>query len=135
MVILILIIGGLFYAGTRKNAQVLVVTVTLARPESDNPSDIIQEIRATHKFVTPGNVPGESPLYRPGITVIVAQNRKEVTSWQSVPVPVDKLYGNYNLTLEVTGKIDLNQPVSVLTRVLDPRGKEITVIAPEIYIT
>lgn len=121
-------VAGLVYIAMQKNSEILVVTVTLARPPDNDADKIIQGINASLEYTTKLNVPGETPLELPGITVIVSQNMMEISGWHSVPIPKNgSIYGSYNIPVGITGKIDRNQPVSILARVVDPTGTEIAV--------
>ncbi len=60
---------------------------------------------------------------------------EEISGWYSIPLPLDKsIYGTYTVTVKLTCKIDPSQPVSILTRVVDPAGKDMSVKAADIML-
>lgn len=127
-ILLASITAGMFYIAMQKNSEIIVVTVTLAKPPDDDPDKIIQDITASLEYTTRLNVPKETPLEVPGITVIVSQNMKEISGWYSAPIPQNgSIYGNYSITVGIMGGIDRNQPINVLARVLNPAGREVAV--------
>ena len=68
-----------------KNTEVLVVEVTLARPPDDDSARIISNVSASLSYVRKMEVPKETPLEMPGITVLVIQSMQEKSGWYSVP--------------------------------------------------
>lgn len=135
VIFLILAIGAVFYVSLQKDTEVLMVDVTLARPPDDDSAHIISNVSAFISYVRRMEVPGETPLFTPGITVLVIQDMKEKSAWYSVPIPVDtSIYGRYTITLKLTGKIDHSQPVKILTRVVDPAGRDVSVRADDVTL-
>ncbi len=121
-------VAGLFYIAMQKNSEIIVVTVTLARPPDNDTNKIIKDINATFEYTTKLNAPKETPLELPGITVIISQNKMEISDWHSVPIPREgSIYGSYNISVGITGKFNRTQPVDILARVVDPAGKDLAV--------
>lgn len=134
--LLIAAIGGAFYFPLEKDTEVLIVDVTLARPPDDDSARIISNVSAFISYVRRMEVPGETPLFTPGITVLVIQDMKEKSGWYSVPIPTDKsIYGSYSITVKLSDKLDRAQPVRILTRVVDPNGKDVSVRAADIKLS
>ncbi len=128
IILLIMSIAGLFFISLEKDTQVLVVNVTLARPPDDDSFKIISEVSASLSYARKMEVPRDTSLLSPGITVIVIQNMQEKSGWYSVPIPVsDSIYGNYTVKVRLNDKLNLDDPVTILTRVMDPAGKEVSV--------
>lgn len=134
-ILLIAAIGGAFYISLQKDTVVLVVDVTLARPPDDDSTKIISNVSAFSSYVRRMEVPDETPLFTPGITVVVIQDMKEKSAWYSVPIPTDKsIYGSYSITVKLSDKLDRAKPVRLLTRVVDPNGKDVSVRAVDIKL-
>ncbi len=134
-VFLIIVIGGVFYVALQKDTEVLIVEVTLAKSPDNDSARIISNVSASLSYVGKMEMPKETPLELPGITVLVIQNMKEMSAWNSVPLPVDKsIYGSYTITVKLTDKLDRAQPVRILTRVVDPNGKDVSVRAADIKL-
>jgi len=126
--ILVLVIGAIFYITMQKNTDVLVVDVTLAPPPDNDISRIISQVNASLSYTKRMEVPDDTPLMSPGITVLVLQEKQEMSGWYSVPIPSNgSIYGTYTVTIKLSGKLDLEKPVRILTRVLDPAGNEVSV--------
>ena len=126
--ILVLVIGAIFYITMQKNTDVLVVDVTLAPPPDNDSSRIISQVNASLSYTKRMEVPDDTPLMSPGITVLVLQEKQEMSGWYSVPIPSSgSIYGTYTVTIKLSGKLDLEKPVRILTRVLDPAGNEVSV--------
>lgn len=135
VIFLITVIGGAFYISLREDTEVLVVEVTLAMPPGNDSAQIISNISAYISYVKRMEVPEETPLSTPGITVLLIQNMQEISGWYSVPIPVNEsIYGSYRIEVKPFDKIDRSQPVRILTRVVDPNGKDISVIAKDIKL-
>ncbi|MDO9097960.1 MAG: hypothetical protein Q7U60_07550 [Candidatus Methanoperedens sp.] len=133
--ILILAVGGAFYVSLQKDTEILIVNVTLAKPPDNDSAKIISNVSASFSYARKMEVPAETPLELPGITVLVIQNMQEKSAWYSVPIPVDKsIYGDYTITVKLSNKIDRTQPVRILTRVVDPNGKDVSVRAADIML-
>lgn len=134
-ILLILIIGGAFYISLQKDTEVLIVNVTLAVPPDNDSSKVISDVKVSLVYVRKMEVPEETPLERPGITVLVIQNMQEKSAWYSVPIPVDKsIYGSYTITVKLYDKLDRTKPVRILTRVVDPLGRDMSVRAVDIKL-
>lgn len=134
-IFLILAIGGAFYISLQKDTEVLVIDVTLARPPDNDSAKIISNVSASLSIVRKMEVSEETSAYAPGITVLVIQNMKEISGWYSIPIPTDKsIYGSYSITVKLSDKLDRAQPVRILTRVVDPNGKDVSVRAVDIKL-
>lgn len=134
-IFLIIVIGGAFYVSLQKDTEVLVVDVTLARPPDGDSAKIISNVSASLSFVRKMEVPEDTSGYAPGITVIVIQNMKEISGWYSIPIPTDKsIYGRYRITVKLSDKLDRTKPVRILTRVISPAGKDMSVRAVDIKL-
>lgn len=134
-ILLIAAISGAFYFPLEKDTEVLIVDVTLARPPDGDSAKIISNVSAFISYVRKMEVPGETPLFTPGITVLVIQDMKEKSAWYSAPLSVNEsIYGNYRITVKLSDKLDRSQPVRILTRVVDPNGKDVSVRAADIML-
>lgn len=132
---LILVIGGAFYVSLQKDTEVLIVNVTLAKSPDDDSAKIISNVSASLSYVRKMEVPKETILETPGITVLVIQNMQEKSAWYSVPIPTDRsIYGSYTISVMLSDKLDKTQPVRILTRVVDPLGKDMSVRAADIML-
>ncbi|HLB69467.1 MAG TPA: hypothetical protein VJJ51_00315, partial [Candidatus Methanoperedens sp.] len=85
--ILVLVIGAIFYITMQKNTDVLVVDVTLAPPPDNDISRIISQVNASLSYTKRMEVPDDTPLMSPGITVLVLQEKQEMSGWYSVRIP------------------------------------------------
>ncbi len=129
VIFLILAIVGAFYISIQKS-EVLVIEVTLARPPDDDSAKIISQVDASISYVKRMEIPGETLLSTPGITVLVIQNMKKMTGWYSIPIPSEgSIYGSYNITVKPDDTFDRTQPFRILTRVVDPNGNDVSVKA------
>lgn len=134
-VLVIVAIGGAFYVSMQKDTEVLIINVVLARPPDDDSTKIISNVSASLSYVGRAEAPKDSPLSTPGVTVLVIQNMKEKSGWYSVPIPAnDSIYGSYSITVKLSDKLDRTQPVRILTRVVDPNGKDVSVRAADIWL-
>lgn len=133
-IFIIAMIGGAFYISLQKDVEVLTVEVTLARPPGNDSDKIISNVSAYLSYARRMEVPEGTPLSMPGITVIAMQNMREVSGWYSVPIPIEGFYGSYNITIKLSNKIDRSQPISILARMVDPAGKDVSVRSAEIKL-
>lgn len=135
IIAIILILSGAFYISLQKDTEVLIVEITLTRPPDNDSAKIISNVSASLSYVRRMEVPKDTLLEAPGITVLVLQNKQEKSSWYSVPLPLDKsIYGRYTITVKLSGKIDHSQPVRILTRVVDPAGRDVSVRADDVTL-
>lgn len=134
-IFLIIAIAGAFYIAQQKDTEVLIVNITLARPPDDDSAKIISEVNATLSYARKMEVPEDTPLSTPGITVLVIQNMQEKSGWYSVPIPVESIYGSYSITVMLSDELDPSQPVRILARVVDPAGKDVSVKATDIRLS
>lgn len=131
-VLLMLAIGGAFYISLQKDTEVLTVEVTLARPPDNDSAKIISNVSASLSYVRRMEVPKDTLLEAPGITVMVLQNMQEKSGWYSIPLPLDKsIYGKYRITVKLSDKLDRTKPVRILTRVVDLAGRDVSVRATD----
>lgn len=133
-ILLLIAIGGAFYISLQKDTEVLIVEVTLARPPDDDSAKIISNVSASLSYVKKMEIPENTPMAVPGITVLVIQNAKEMSDWYSVPIPLEGFYGNYTITVKLFDKLDRTKPVRILTRVVDPAGRDVSVKAADIKL-
>ncbi len=134
-ILLIVIIGAAFYIPLQKDTEVLIVNVTLARPPDNDSAKIISNVSASISYVRKMEIPEDTPMAMPAVIVLVIQNKQEKSGWYSVPIPVNgSIYGNYSLTMKLSGKLDRSQPVRILTRVVDPLGRDVSVRADDIKL-
>ena len=118
-ILLLVAIGAAFYIPLQKNTEVLIVNVTLASPPDDDSAKIISNVSVSLSQVRKMEVPEETPMALPGVTVLVLQNMQERSGWYSVPIPLnDSIYGSYILTVELSGSVYRSQPVRNITRVV-----------------
>lgn len=126
--LLVLAIGWIFYFSLQKDTEVLVVDVTLSEPPDGDSFKMISQVNASLSYARKMEVPIETSLISPGITVIVMQDMHEKSNWYSVPIPASgSIYGNYTIKVRLTEKLNLEEPVTILTRVMNPYGKEVSV--------
>ncbi len=134
-IILLIVIGAAFYIPLQKDTEVLIVNVTLARPPDDDSAKIVSTVSASISYVRKMEVPEDTPMAMPAVIVLVIQNKQEKSGWYSVPIPVKgSIYGNYSLTVKLSGNLDRSQPVRILTRVVDPAGRDVSVRAADIML-
>lgn len=132
--LVILSIGGAYYISLQQDTEVLVVEVTLARPHDNDSAKIISKVDASLSYVRKMEVPEETSVAVPGITVIVQQSKQEISKWYSVPIPSEGFYGSYTILIKLSNKIDKSRPVRILTRVVDPLGRDVSVRAEDIML-
>lgn len=135
-ILLLISIGAAFYIPLQKDTEVLIVDVTLARPPDNDSAKIISNVSASLSYVKKMGIPEDTPMATPAVIVLVIQNMQEKSGWYSVPIPVNgSIYGSYSLTVKLSGKLDRSQPVRILTRVVDPVGKDVSVKAADIWLS
>ncbi len=136
MILLIVLIGGIFYITQQKDAEVLLVEVTLARPPDDNSEHIISNVNASISQARRMEVPEETALASPGITVLVIQDMQAKSGWYSVPIPKSgSIYGNYTIMVKTYEKLNRSRPLVISTRVVDTAGKEVSVKRTSIMLS
>jgi hypothetical protein len=135
-IFLIAIVFAAFIIVQKKDTEVLIVNITLARPIDDDPTKIISQVNAATSYVKRMEIPEDTPLFTPGITVLVLQDKKEKSGWNSIPIPQSgSIYGTYSLTVKLRDTIDKSKPVSILARVVSPVGAEISVKMTDVMIS
>ncbi len=133
MILLVLTLGAIFYISMQRDTAVIVVKVTLAEPADNKSEHIISQVNASLSHARKMEVPEETSLQTPGITVVLIQDMQVQSGWYSVGIPANgidgnyTIYGNYEITLKPHENLNLTRPFTVLTRVLDPAGKEVSV--------
>lgn len=133
---IILILSGAFYISLQKDTEVLIIEVTLIRPPDDDSAKIISNVSASLSYARKMELPEDTLLETPGITVMVLQNLQEKSAWHSIPLPVDKsIYGDYTITVRLSNTIDHTQPVRILTRVVDPLGRDVSVRSDDVMLS
>lgn len=135
IILLVLAIGAIFYISMQRNSPVIVVEVTLAEPQDNNSEHIISQVNASVSYARKMEVQAETPLISPGITVLLIQDKQVQSGWYSVGIPASNIYGNYPITIKPYETLNVSRPFVVLTRVLDPNGKEISVKRTEYKIS
>lgn len=135
-ILLLISIGVAFYIPLQKDTEVLIVNVTLARPPDNDSAKIISNVSVSFSYVGKMEIPEDTPMAMPAVIVLVLQNMQEKSGWYSVPIPTSgSIYGSYSLTVKLSGKLDRSQPVRILTRVVDPNGKDVSVKAADIWLS
>ncbi len=136
MILLIVLgIGAIFYISMQKNTPVIAVEVTLAEPQDNNSEHIISQVNASVSYARKMEVHAETPLISPGITVLLMQDMQVQSGWYSVGIPVSNIYDNYTMTIKPYETFNASRPFVILTRVLDPNGKEVSVKRTEHQIS
>lgn len=132
---LVFAISAAFLIADKKDTEILIVNVTLASPQDNDASKIISQVDAATSRVKRMEIAQDTPLMMPGITVIVMQDMNEKSGWNSIKIPEnDTIYGSYDIMVSLIDTIDKNRPVRILTRVIDPSGKEISVKATDLMV-
>jgi len=135
-IFLIAIVFAAFIIVQKKDTEVLVVNITLARPPDDDPAKIISQVDAAASYIKRMEIPEDTPLFTPGITVLVLQDKKEKSGWNSIPIPQSgSIYGTYSLTVKLRDTIDKSKPVRILARVVSPAGAEISVKMTDVMVS
>lgn len=136
IIFLLAAISVAFLVVDKKDTEVLIINVTLARPPDDNEAKIISQVDAAASSVKRMEIPEDTPLLTPGITVLVLQDQKEKTGWNSIAIPQSgSIYGKYSLTVRLIDTIDKSKPLKILARVVSPAGKEISVKMTEVMVS
>jgi hypothetical protein len=135
ILLLVLALGAIFYISMQRNSPVIVVEVTLAESPDNNPEHIISQVNASVSYAGKMEVPQETPLSAPGITVVLIQDMQVQSGWYSAGIPTRDIYGNYTLKVRPYESLNVSLPFVVLTRVLDPAGKEVSVRRTEVKIS
>lgn len=127
-IFVLLILTSAFIIVDRKDTEIIIINVSLAKPGDNDSSKIISQVDGYISYTKRMEVPLDTPMFTPGITVIVIQDRTEKTGWNSVRIPEKGgIYGTYSITLKPIDTIDKSKPVKILTRVVDPSGNDISV--------
>ncbi len=135
MILLVLAIGAAFLIADKKDTEILIVNVTLASPQDNDASRIISQVDASTSMAKRMEINEDTPLMIPGITVIILQDMQEKSGWNSIKIPEqDTIYGSYSMMVSLTDTIDKSRPLRILTRVIDPAGKEISVKATDLTV-
>ncbi len=127
IILLILVIGVIFYISMQRNTAVIVVEVTLEEPPDHNSEHIISHVNASFTYARKMEVPEETPLATPGITVVLIQDMQVQSGWYSIGIPANGIYRNYTISVKPHATLNITRPIVVLTRVIDPAGKEVSV--------
>lgn len=136
IIFLLAAISVAFLVVDKKDTEVLIINVTLARPPDDNEAKIISQVDAAASSVKRMEIPEDTPLLTPGITVLVLQDQEEKTGWNSIAIPQSgSIYGKYSLTVRLIDTIDKSKPLKILARVVSPAGKEISVKMTEVMVS
>lgn len=136
IIFLLVAISAVFLIADKKDTEVMIINVTLARPPDDDEAKIISQVDAAASSVKRMEIPEDTPLLTPGITVLVLQDQKEKSGWNSIAIPQSgSIYGKYSLTVRLTDTIDKSKPLKILARVVSPAGKEISVKITEVMVS
>lgn len=136
IIFLLAAISVAFLVVDKKDTEVMIINVTLARPPDDDEAKIISQVDAAASSVKRMEIPEDTPLLTPGITVLVLQDQKEKTGWNSIAIPQSgSIYGKYSLTVRLMDTIDKSRPIKILARVMSPAGTEISVKMTEVMVS
>jgi len=136
IILLVLALFAIFFISIQRNSAVIVVEVTLAEPRDNNPEHIISQVNASVSYVGKMEVPPETPLAAPGITVILIQDLQVQSGWYSVGVnTTGPIYGKYNLTVKPYESLNISRPFVINARVLDRAGNDWSVKKTEVKIS
>lgn len=135
IILLVLAIGAIFFISMQSNTAIIIVNVTLAEPPDNNSGHIISHVDASLSYARKMEVPEETSLASPGITVLLIQDMQVRSNWYSINIPAGRIYGNYTIKVKPYGTLNLANPFVVLTRVMDPTGKEVSVRRTEHRVT
>ncbi len=128
IILLVLAIITIFSISMQRNTPIIIVEVTLARPPDNNSEHIITNVNASLSYAGKMEVPEETSLLSPGITVFLIQDMQPQSGWYSVGLPSNaSIYENYSITVRPYKSFNISRPFVVNTRVLDSAGKEISV--------
>lgn len=131
MFLLVLVISAIFVISMQRNTAVVVVEVTLASPPDKNIEHIISHVNASLSYARNMEVPEETPLISPGITVLLIQDMQVRSGWYSVGLPDSGIYGNYTIQVKPYDDFNNSRPFVISTRVVDQAGKDVSVRATD----
>lgn len=134
IILLVLALISIFSISMQRNAAVIVVDVTLAEPLDHNDEHIISHVGTSISYVRKMEVPKETPLIPPGITILLIQDMQVQSGWYSVGIPSSGIYGSYNIMVKPYESLNTSRPFVVLARVIDPAGQEVSVKRTEVSI-
>lgn len=117
-----------YYLGQKAEGTVLKVQVVV---KGDINSATIEDITAHLERVNKISEPKGTPLFTPGVTVVVVQNMQMIGEWTSVPY---SRTGVYNLTVGLTQYPKPGETVRVVVRVIDANAQNLAVIAKDITL-
>lgn len=129
--LLVLVISAIFVISMQRNAAIIVVEVTLASPPDKNIEHIISHVNASLSYARKMEVPEETPLISPGITVLLIQDMQVRSGWYSVGLPDSGIYGNYTIQVKPYDDFNTSRPFVISTRVVDRAGKDVSVRATD----
>ncbi len=138
IILLVLALITIFLISMQRNAEIIVVDVTLAEPPDHNDEHIISQVNASLSYVRKMEVPQETQLMAPGITVVLIQDMQIQSGWYSIGIdgsPSSVIYGNYNITVKPYDTFNTSRPFVVLARVIDPAGLEVSVKRTEVSVS
>ena len=135
IILLVLSLFAIFYISMQRNTSVIVVEVTLAEPPDNNPEHIISQVNASVSNARKMEVPQETPLSTPGITVVLIQDMLVQSGWYSVGIPSRDIFGNYTIMIKPFESFNVSRPFVINTRVLDPAGKDVSVRRTEVTVS
>ena len=133
--LLVLVLFAIFYISMQRDSAVIVVEVTLAESPDKNPEHIISQVNASVSYVGKMEVPKETPLYTPGITVVLIQDMQVRSGWYSTGIPVSDIFGNYTIMIKPFESLNVSRPFVINTRVVDPAGKDVSVRRTEVNVS
>ena len=133
--LLVLALFAIFYISMQRDSAVIVVEVTLAESPDKNPEHIISQVNASVSYVGKMEVPKETPLYTPGITVVLIQDMQVRSGWYSTGIPVSDIFGNYTIMVKPFESLNVSRPFVINTRVVDPAGKDVSVRRTEVNVS
>jgi len=133
--LLVLALFAIFYISMQRDSAVIVVEVTLAESPDKNSEHIISQVNASVSYVGKMEVPKETPLYTPGITVVLIQDMQVRSGWYSTGIPVSDIFGNYTIMVKPFESLNVSRPFVINTRVLDPAGKDVSVRRTEVTVS
>lgn len=136
IIFLLAAISAVFLIADKKDTEVMIINITLARPPDDDEAKIISQVDAAESYVKRMEIPEDTTVFTPGITVLVLQDQKEKSGWNSVAIPQSgSIYGKYSIILRLSDAIDKSKPVRVLARVIGPAGTEISVKMTDVMVS
>ncbi len=135
IILLVLALFAIFYISMQRNSAIIVVEVTLAESPDKNPEHIISQVNASVSYVRKMEVPKETPLSTPGITVVLMQDMQVQSGWYSVGIPSSDIFGNYTIKIKPFETLNVSRPIVINTRVVDPAGKDVSVKRTEVKVS